>query len=104
MTSYVFGILTLPLALLAGYLAVAAMSWTLSALGRLHLGILRRVRPENYEASRKRAAIIFGLRRGVVFGRGEFVLIFGYGLDDEKRRWAQTQLLRPLERAEWVRR
>ncbi len=96
MNEYLLGVVTIPAALIAGYLLMAATAWTVAALGRLHLGIIRRIRPDQPTVAQRRAAIMFGLRRGAIFSRGEFVLIVGYGLDEDRRNWARQRLLRDL--------
>ena len=98
MSDYLLGLATIPAMLLGYVLAVAIVSRTIVALGRVHLGILRRIRPDDERMTReRRAAVLYGLRSGVVYSLGEFVLVVGHGLDEDRRTEASLRLLRRID-------
>lgn len=101
--AYWLGIATIPALLVGGYLASWIVVRVVLALGHLSLGTIHRFNPSQSRTSReKRAAILYGLRRGVVFSKGEFVLIVGRGLDEDQRSWASGQLLRRIALADII--
>ncbi|WP_436702434.1 hypothetical protein [Nocardioides sp. BYT-33-1] len=98
MSTYLLGIATLPTILVVGYLSAWLLGRLIATLTSLHLGIWHRVRPDDERMTReRRAAVMYGLRHGVVFSLGEFVLVVGRDLDEDRRHWAARRLLRRLD-------
>lgn len=93
MNAYLLGLVTIPAVVLGGYLGAFLVAKGIALTGLLALGTCHRIRPDGGRmVAERRAAVMFGLRRGVVFSRGEFVLILGVDLDKEARDWAHSQL------------
>lgn len=95
---FLIGFGTLPAIAVLGYLSVFLVSRVITLLGRLSLGTLHKIDPDSDRTvPQRRAAVVFGLRRGVVFSLGEFVLIIGTDLDEKARKWADSQLRPKLD-------
>lgn len=93
MKLYLLGLATPAAVLFGGYCAAwllaRVVAWTSSlALGTFHL-----IRPSSPRLhAHRRAAVIYGLRRGAVFSLGEFVIVLGVDLDEDARHWAALRL------------
>ena len=93
MKLYIIGLATPALLMLGGYCAAWWLARAMSWAGRASLGTFRLVRPSSPRLhAHRRAAVMYGLRRGVVFSLGEFVVVVGVDLDEDARHWAALRL------------
>lgn len=92
MSGYLLGLATIPAMAIGGYLLTWLVAHAIEILGRLHLGTLRRIRPEGKRIAVKRAAVVYGCRKGWVFSLGDFVLVIATDYDHDRNREALDAL------------
>lgn len=97
MSTYWLGVATLPAIAIALWLAAIIGSRLLDLMGRVTTWTVRRIRPdEGAHVAARMGAVMYGTRRGLIVSQGKTALILAWGLDDEKRRWAEERLRRQL--------
>lgn len=96
MREYIFGLLTLPVALLALWLLAALASRAVALAVRVGLGAARRYRPGGDSERRRMAGVMYAAERGVLFTRGKAAVLLVWDMDPERADWARTRLVRQV--------